>query len=55
MVTIIEGGTSKKEIEQWIKEVISKFPKNDILKFTGKLKTDIHPSLYQIQMRNEWE
>jgi hypothetical protein len=55
MVTIIKRRTSKKEIEQRIKEVISKLPKNDILKFAGKLKTDLDPSLYQMQMRNEWE
>ena len=55
MVTIIKRGTSNKEIEQRIKEVISKLPKNDILKFAGKLKTDIDPSLYQMEMRNEWK
>jgi hypothetical protein len=55
MVTIIKRGTSKKEIEQRIKGVISKLPKNDILKFAGKLKTDIDPSLYQMKMRNEWK
>jgi len=55
MVTIIKRGTSKKEIEQRIKEVISKLPKKNILKYAGKLKTDIDPSLFQMQMRNEWE
>jgi hypothetical protein len=55
MVTIIKRGASKKEIEQRIIDVISKLPKYDILKYAGKLKTDIDPSLYQMEMRNEWE
>ena len=55
MVTIIKKGTPKKEIRQRINKVISKKPKRSIMKYAGKLKTDIDPLDYQKKMRDEWE
>lgn len=55
MVTIIKKGTPKEEIKKRVNEVISKSPKRDIMKYAGKLKTDIDPLEYQRQMRDEWE
>jgi hypothetical protein len=55
MVTIIKKGTPKEEIKRRVNEVISKSPKRDIMKYAGKLKTDIDPLEYQRQMRDEWE
>ena len=55
MVTIIKKGTPKEEIKKRVEEVISKTPKKDIMKYAGKLKTNIDPLEYQMQMRNEWE
>ncbi len=54
MVTIIKKGTPKKEIKRRVDEAISKSPKKDIMKYAGKLKTDIDPLEYQRQMRDEW-
>lgn len=47
MVTIIKKGTPKKEIKKQIDKIVSKTPKKDIMKYAGKLKTDIDPLLYQ--------
>lgn len=55
MVTIIKKGTPKEEIKKRVDEAISKSPKKDIMKYAGKLKTDIDPLEYQRQMRDEWE
>lgn len=55
MVTIIKKGTPKGEIKKRVNEVVSKSPKGDIMKYAGKLQTDIDPLDYQRQMRNEWE
>ena len=55
MVTVIKKGTPKEEIKKRIEEAISKAPKKDIMKYAGKLKTDIDPLEYQKQMRDEWE
>ncbi|WP_017731473.1 hypothetical protein [Nafulsella turpanensis] len=55
MITIIKKGTPKEEIKRRVNEVVSKTPKKDIMKFAGKLKTDIDPLEYQRQMRDEWE
>jgi len=55
MVTIIKKGTPKEEIKRKVDEVISKSSKKDIMKYAGKLKTDIDPLKYQSQMRDEWE
>lgn len=55
MTTVIKKGTSKDEIKRRLKIVISKFPKQDIMKYAGALKTDIEPLQFQIEMRNEWE
>jgi hypothetical protein len=55
MVTIIKKGTPKEEIKKRVNEVISKSPKRDIMKYAGKLKTDLDPLEYQRQMRDKWE
>lgn len=55
MTTIIKKGTPREEIKERINSVISKFPKKDIMKYAGSLKTEIDPLQYQIKMRNEWE
>ena len=55
MVTVIKKGTPKEEIKKRVDEAISKTSKKDILKYAGKLKTDIDPLDYQRQMRDEWE
>ena len=55
MTTIIKKGTSKEEIAKRINAVISKFPKQDIMKYAGSLKTEIDPLQYQVKMRNEWK
>ena len=55
MVTIIKKETSKEEIIKRVNEVVSKSPKGDIMKYAGKLQTDIDPLEYQRQMRDEWE
>ncbi|WP_114750027.1 hypothetical protein [Pleomorphovibrio marinus] len=55
MVTIIKKGTPKEEIKKRVNEIVSKSPKRDIMKYAGKLKTDIDPLEYQKQMRDEWE
>lgn len=55
MVTIIKKGTPKKEIKKRIDEAISKSPKRDIMKYAGKLNTDIDPLEYQKQLRDEWK
>lgn len=55
MVTIIKKGTPKEEIKKRVDEAISKTPKKDIMKYAGKLKTDIDPLEYQRRMRDEWE
>jgi hypothetical protein len=54
MVTIIKKGTPKEEIKKQVDEAISKTPKKDIMKYAGKLKTDIDPLDYQRQMRDKW-
>ncbi len=55
MVTIIKKGTPKKEIKKRVNEIVSKAPKKNIMKYAGKLKTDIDPLLYQKKMRDEWK
>lgn len=55
MVTIIKKGTPKEEIKQRVNEVVSKSPKVDIMKYAGKLQTDIDPLEYQRKLRDEWE
>jgi len=55
MVTIIKKGTPKKEIKQRINKVISKKQNKGIMKYAGKLKTDMDPMEYQKKMRDEWE
>lgn len=53
MVTIIKKGTPKDEIKRQVKEVIAKTTAKKILKYAGKLKTEIHPLEYQRQMKGE--
>ena len=55
MVTVIKKGTPSDEIKKKVNEAISKAPKSDIMKYAGKLQTDIDPLEYQKQMRDEWE
>lgn len=55
MVTVIKKGTPKKEIKKQVNEAISRILKKDIMKYAGKLKTDIDPIAFQKQIRNEWE
>ena len=55
MVTVIKKGTPTEEIKKRVDEAISKAPKKDIMKYAGKLQTDIDPLEYQRQMRDEWE
>ncbi|MCJ8165407.1 hypothetical protein MKJ04_11185 [Pontibacter sp. E15-1] len=55
MVTVIKKGTPREEIIKKVNEVISKTPKSDIMKYAGKLKTDIDPLVYQKEMRDEWK
>ncbi|MGV3508153.1 MAG: hypothetical protein ACO1N7_02600 [Sphingobacteriaceae bacterium] len=55
MITVIKKGTSKEEIKKRITEAVSKTPKNEIMKFARKLKTDIDPLEYQTTLRNEWK
>lgn len=55
MVTVIKKGTPRDEIKRKMNEAISKSPKGDIMKYAGKLQTDIDPLDYQKQIRDEWE
>ena len=55
MVTIIKKGTPIKEIRKKIDEIIAKTSRQDLLKYAGKLKTEIDPLEYQKQMRDEWQ
>jgi hypothetical protein len=55
MVTIIKKGTPRDEIRKRMTDAISKSPKRNIMKFAGKLKSEIDPLVYQKQMRNEWK
>ncbi len=55
MVTIIKKGTSIDEIKRKIDEIFSRSSKREILKYAGKLKTDINPLEFQKRMRDEWE
>lgn len=55
MVTIIKKGTPKEEIKKRVDKAISKSPKRNLMKYAGKLKSDIDPLEYQKQMRDEWE
>ncbi len=43
MVKVIKKGTPKEEIKKRVDAAISKTPKKDIMKYAGKLKTDIDP------------
>jgi hypothetical protein len=54
MLTLIKKGSSKREIRKKLELVFSKKKKSNILKFAGKLKSDIDPVEFQKQMRNEW-
>lgn len=54
MVTKIKKGASKEEIRNRMEAVISKYPRKNILKYAGKLETEIDPLEYQTEMRNEW-
>jgi hypothetical protein len=55
MVTIIKKGTPIKEIRKKIDEIIAKASRRNLLKYAGKLKSDINPLEYQKQMRDEWQ
>jgi hypothetical protein len=55
MVTIIKKGTPKDEIKKRVKEVVDKTPGKKIMKYAGKLKTEIDPLEYQRQIRDEWK
>ena len=55
MITVIKKGTPKEEIKRRVNAIISKAPKRDIMKYAGRLKTDIDPLEYQKKMRDEWE
>ncbi len=55
MITIIKRGTSKKEIQKLVNEVLEKTPKSDIMKYAGALKSTVDPVAYQRAMRDEWK
>ncbi len=55
MVTIIKKGTPLTEIRKQINEIIYRSKDKGILKYAGKLKLDIDPLDFQIEIRNEWE
>jgi hypothetical protein len=47
MVTIIKKGTSRQEIKKRINKVIAKQSNKGIMKYAGKLKSNIDPLEYQ--------
>lgn len=55
MITVIKKGISKREIRKRLKKVFAKKKDDGIVKFAGKLKTDINPLEFQRKMRDEWE
>lgn len=55
MVTIIKKGASRQEIKKRINKVIAKQSNKGIMKYAGKLKSNIDPLEYQKKMRNEWD
>lgn len=55
MITVIKKGTPKEEIKKKIDEIVSKSQRMSLMKYAGKLKTDIDPLLYQQKMRDEWK